>query len=73
LCYNSKVIQREVRHRSTLLGQAIQAWVQKSGSQAKEAKARALMRKLDENLKARNFEEAEKTADSILMMIGASE
>ena len=30
------------------------------------------MQKLDEHLKAKNFEEVEKTADSILKMMGAS-
>ncbi len=48
------------------------AWIQKSGDKAKAAQATALMRKLDERLKAKDFEEVEKTADSILKMIGAS-
>ncbi len=46
------------------------AWIQKTGD---TAKATALMRELEKHLKAKNFEEAEKTADSILKMIGASE
>jgi len=45
------------------------AWVQKTGN---AGKATALMKKLDGQLKAKNFDEAEKTADSILEMIGAS-
>jgi hypothetical protein len=42
-------------------------WAQKTGN---TDKATALMQKLDEHLKAKNFEEAEKTADSILKMMG---
>lgn len=48
------------------------AWVQKTGSKEREAQATALMKELDQRLKAMNFDEAEKTADSILKMIGAS-
>jgi hypothetical protein len=44
------------------------AWIQKTGN----AEAVALMKQLQEQMKARNFEEVEKTADSILKMIGAS-
>ena len=33
-------------------------------------KAAVLMKKLEEHLKAKNFEEVEKTADSILKLIG---
>jgi hypothetical protein len=46
------------------------AWIQKTGNQEK---AGALMQKLKEHLDDKNFEEAEKTADSILATIGASE
>ena len=42
------------------------AWIQKTGNK----EAAALMQKLDEHLKAKNFEEAEKTADSILKRMG---
>jgi hypothetical protein len=42
------------------------AWIQKS----RNRDAVALMQKLDEYLKAKNFEEAEKTADSILKLMG---
>ena len=42
------------------------AWIQKTGNK----EAAALMQKLAEQLKAKNFEEAEKTADSILKMMG---
>ena len=48
------------------------AWIQKTGDREKAAEAAALMRKLEEHLKAKNFEEVEKTADSILKLIGAS-
>jgi hypothetical protein len=44
------------------------AWVPKADADKKE-KATALMKKLEGHLKAKNFEEAEKTADSILKMI----
>jgi hypothetical protein len=45
------------------------AWIQKPGHQEKAA---ALMQKLQEQLKGKNFEEAEKTADAILEMVGVS-
>ena len=45
------------------------AWIQKTGN---KDQATALMQKLEEHLKAKNFEEAEKTADSILKMMGVS-
>ena len=45
------------------------AWIQKTGN---KDKATALMQKLEEHLKAKDFEEAEKTADSILKMMGVS-
>ena len=48
------------------------AWMQKAGNKDKAAEAVALMQKMQEQLKARNFEEAEKTADSILKLMGAS-
>ena len=44
------------------------AWMQKAEAGNKE-KAAALMQKLDEQLKAKNFEEVEKTADSILKLM----
>ncbi len=43
------------------------AWIEKSGNRERAA---GLMQKLDGQLKAKNFEEVEKTADSILMMMG---
>jgi hypothetical protein len=46
--------------------------MQKSGNKDKAAEATALMQKMQEQSKARNFEEAEKTADSILKMMGVS-
>ncbi len=45
------------------------AWVQKGGN-PRAAEAVALMQKLDGHLKAKDFEEAEKTADSVLKMMG---
>jgi hypothetical protein len=45
------------------------AWVQKTGN---TDQATALMQKLQEYLTAKNFEEAEKTADSILETMGIS-
>jgi hypothetical protein len=44
------------------------AWMQKSGNK----EGAALMQKMQEQLKGKNFEEAEKTADSILQMMGVS-
>jgi hypothetical protein len=43
------------------------AWIQKTGN---TAKAMGLMKTLEGHLKAKNFAEAEKTADSILKMMG---
>jgi hypothetical protein len=45
------------------------AWLEKAEAGNKE-KATALMQKMQEQLKAKNFEEVEKTADSILKMMG---
>ena len=45
------------------------AWIQKADADDKD-KATALMKKLEGHLKAKNFEEVEKTADSILKLIG---
>ena len=42
------------------------AWIQRTGNQ----EAVALMQKLKEQLQAKNFEEAEKTVDSLLKMMG---
>ena len=44
------------------------AWMQKTAN----PEAAALMQQLEEQVKNRNFEEAEKTADSILKLMGAS-
>ena len=46
------------------------AWIQKAGNKKKAPAATALMQKLQAHLKAKNFDEVEKTADSILKMIG---
>ena len=43
------------------------AWIKKAGN---TDKASSLMQKLKEHLNTKNFEEAEKTADSILKMMG---
>jgi hypothetical protein len=45
------------------------AWIHNAGD---KEKATALMQKLKEHLDSKNFEDAEKTADSILKLIGAS-
>jgi hypothetical protein len=45
------------------------AWIPKTGN---TKKATALMQRLDEHLKVKEFDEAEKTADSILKMMGVS-
>ena len=42
----------------------------REGRAGNKEKAAALMQKLEEHLKAKNFEEVEKTADSILKMMG---
>ena len=47
------------------------AWIAE-GRAGNKDKAAALMQKLQEHLKAKNFEEVEKTADSILKMMGVS-
>ena len=44
------------------------AWIEKTGNK----EAAALMQKMMEHLKAKNFEEVEKTADSILKLMGMS-
>ncbi|MFI5460216.1 MAG: hypothetical protein ACHRXM_32770 [Isosphaerales bacterium] len=46
------------------------AWIQNAANKEKVALAAALMQKMQEQLKAKNFEEVEKTADSILKMMG---
>ena len=47
-------------------------WMQKSDNKDKAAEAAALMQKMQEQLKARNLDEVEKTADSILKMMGVN-
>jgi hypothetical protein len=44
------------------------AWLEKTGNK----EAFALMQKLDEQIKAKQFVDAEKTADSLLTMMGAN-
>jgi hypothetical protein len=39
------------------------------GNQAKAATVTALMQRMQQQLKAKNFEEVEKTADSILKLV----
>ena len=48
------------------------AWMQKTDNKDKAAEAAGLMQKMQGQLKAKNFEEVEKTADSILEMMGLS-
>lgn len=45
-------------------------WIQKSGDKEKVAEAVALMQKMGELLRAKDFEEVEKTADAILRLMG---
>ncbi len=52
-----------------IIQKELPAWVQNADS---KEKATALMQKLKEHLEAKNFEEAEKSADSILKMMGMS-
>jgi hypothetical protein len=47
-------------------------WMQRSENKDKAVAATAFMQKMQEQLKARDFEQAEKTADSILKMMGVS-
>jgi hypothetical protein len=47
------------------------AWIQRPAA-SNQDQATTLMQKMQEQLKAKNFEEAEKTADSILEMMGES-
>ncbi len=46
------------------------AWIQKAVNKPKAAEAMALMQQLERHLKAKDFDNVEKTADSILKMIG---
>jgi hypothetical protein len=48
------------------------AWMQKAGNNDKAAEVTALMQQMQGQLKGKNFEEAEKTADSILNLMGSS-
>ena len=59
-----QVSLRDTKSDST---KELPAWIQKGGDQVK---ATALMQKLEQQLNAKNFDAAEKTADSILEMIG---
>jgi hypothetical protein len=69
----SKAVASSLMERLPLKIQQIQkelpTWVQNADH---KEKATAFMQKLKEQLDAKNFEEAEKTADSILAMMGAS-
>jgi hypothetical protein len=47
------------------------AWMEKAEA-VNKVKAAALMKKMDNQLKAKNFEEVEKTADSILKLMGVN-
>jgi tetratricopeptide (TPR) repeat protein len=50
--------------------QELPTWVQNAANKNQAAEATAFMQKLQEQLKGRNFEEAESTADSILKLMG---
>jgi hypothetical protein len=61
------LLQERLPAKIQRIQKELPAWIQKTGN---EAQATALMKKLQEHLNAGNFEEAEKTADSVLKMIG---
>jgi len=52
--------------------QELPAWIQVADNKEKATAATALMQKMQEQIKAKNFEEVEKTADAILEMMGVS-
>ena len=49
----------------------LSSWMHKTGHVDHAAEAAALMQKMQEQLKAKNFDEVERTADSLLKMMGA--
>ena len=54
------------------IGKELPAWIQNADNQEKAAEAIALAQKMQEQIDAKNFEEAEKPADSILKLMGVS-
>jgi hypothetical protein len=64
----ASTVQDRLPSKIQKIQKALPAWVEKTGN---KEKATALMRKLQEQLNDRDFEEAEKTADSLLKMMGA--
>jgi Tol biopolymer transport system component len=55
-----------------IVGKQLPAWMQNPDNKQKSGEAAALLQTLEGHVKANEFEEAEKTADSILKMIGVS-
>lgn len=60
-------IQERLPPKIHKIQQELPAWIRKTG---KAGEAAALMQKLDGHLKAKNFVEAERAADSILRLMG---
>ncbi len=69
---DSPSLQERLPAKIQTIQKELPAWVQKEGDKEKAAEATALMKKLEGHLKAKHFEEAEKTADSILKLMGVS-
>jgi len=54
------------------IGQDLPAWIQRADNKEKVREATALAQKMQGQIDAKNFEEVEKTADSILKLMGLS-
>jgi hypothetical protein len=65
----ASTVQRRLPAKIQRIQQELPAWIQNTGD---KDKAVALMRKLGEHRKVVNLDEAEKTADAILKMLGAT-
>jgi len=66
---DSRPLQERLPAKIQTIQKELPAWLQKAGDKEK-VEANTRMKKLDEHLKAKNFEEAEKTADAILKLMG---
>jgi hypothetical protein len=66
----SSPLQERLPAKIERIQKELPSWV--AGDREKAAKATTLMKKLDGHIRAKNFEEAERKADSILKMIGVS-
>ena len=56
-----------------IMEKQLPVWLQNPGNKENAAEATALLQKVEAHVKANEFEEAEKTVDSILKMIGVSQ